>query len=167
VLCSNWEMLPWRSLHQWHGLNGIYLPQDDLLHHVASTFGSEGPPQKTQAFWDIALHNRPPEEAELADLIDLLKHKTPSPSCDVATTATGSPSSGFNDRKKADASIVSAWRRAAIFQSATTLPRMACRSSTRNARESSPSGHFHPAISCRRSSGQQALIIAPAGGRLS
>jgi hypothetical protein len=99
VLCSNSEMLPWRSLHQWHGLNGIYLPQDDLLHHVASTFGSEGPPQKTQAFWDIALHNRPLEEAELADLIDLLKHKTPSPSCDVATTATGSPSSGSTTAK--------------------------------------------------------------------
>jgi hypothetical protein len=41
VLWTNAQMLPWRSLLQWHRLNGIDLPQDDRLHHVASTFGSE------------------------------------------------------------------------------------------------------------------------------
>jgi hypothetical protein len=50
----------------------------------------EAPPPKAQAFWDIVLHNRPPQEAELADSIDLVKYKGAIPNRDVVTTATGS-----------------------------------------------------------------------------
>jgi hypothetical protein len=45
-----------------------------------SEFDAKAPPPRTQAFWDIATHNQPPEDAEFADAIDLLNTKMPSPS---------------------------------------------------------------------------------------
>jgi hypothetical protein len=100
------------------GINNVaaYLATLDI-----SGFDPKAPPPNRQAFWDIVPHNRPPEEAELADSIDLLKYKAAITIADVVTTATGSLAEGLNDRKT-DAPSFSAWRRAAMVQSATTQP---------------------------------------------
>jgi hypothetical protein len=46
-----------------------YLAQLDL-----SNFNPKAPPMKTQAFWDIVNASRMPEDAELQDILDLMKH---------------------------------------------------------------------------------------------
>jgi hypothetical protein len=51
-----------------------------------SEFDPKAPP--AQAFWDIVMHNQPPEDAELADAIDLLKYKDAITINHVLTIAT-------------------------------------------------------------------------------
>jgi hypothetical protein len=89
----------WNALWGWYANGGLgdvaaYLATRDI-----STFDPKAPPPKTQAFWDIVMHNQPPEDAELADAIDLLKHKDAITISDVATTAAGSFAEWINDRK--------------------------------------------------------------------
>jgi hypothetical protein len=89
----------WNSLWGWYDKGGL----SDVAAYLAtldiSAFDPKAPPPKTQAFWDIVMHNQPPEDAELADAIDLLKHKDAITISDVATTATGSLAEWLNDRK--------------------------------------------------------------------
>jgi hypothetical protein len=62
----------WESLWEWYDRGG--------RNHVAaylggldrSGFNAKAPPPKTQAFWEIVDASRAPEDAELADAIDLL-----------------------------------------------------------------------------------------------
>jgi hypothetical protein len=62
----------------WNHLWGYYT--NGGLRHVAaylmqldiSTFDAKAPPPKTEAFWDIVNASRPTEDAELADVLDLL-----------------------------------------------------------------------------------------------
>jgi hypothetical protein len=63
----------WNKLWQWYGSGGFghvaaYLAQRDI-----SDFDAKAPPPKTEAFWHIVNAARPPEESELADIIDDLK----------------------------------------------------------------------------------------------
>jgi hypothetical protein len=62
----------WRRLYQWYEDGGFqnvaaYLATLDL-----SGFDPKAPPPKTPAFWDIVDANRAPEDAELADVLDVL-----------------------------------------------------------------------------------------------
>ena len=62
----------WNELWGWYraGGNGhvaAYLSELDL-----SDFDAKAPPPKTPAFWDIVSANKAPEDAELADLLDVL-----------------------------------------------------------------------------------------------
>ena len=63
----------WRELWSWYEEGGgfghvaAFLRQRDL-----SGFDPKAPPPKTAAFWDIVDIGRAPEDAELADLIDML-----------------------------------------------------------------------------------------------
>src|ERR1035437_3390116 len=62
----------WNLLWRWyeHGGNrhvAAYLAKLDI-----SAFDPKAPPPKTAAFWDIVDANRAPEDAELADVIDLI-----------------------------------------------------------------------------------------------
>jgi hypothetical protein len=62
----------WRELWGWYlaggfGHVGAYLAAFDL-----SGFDPKAPPPKTPAFWEIVDANRSPEDAELADVLDLL-----------------------------------------------------------------------------------------------
>jgi hypothetical protein len=64
----------WRDLWHWYGAGGIghvaaYLAGLDL-----SRFDAKAPPPKTIAFHDIVDANRAPEDAELGDLLDVLKN---------------------------------------------------------------------------------------------
>lgn len=63
----------WRGLHRWYetGGNGhvaAYLASVDL-----SSFDAKAPPPKTAAFWAIVDANRAPEDAELADALEMLR----------------------------------------------------------------------------------------------
>jgi hypothetical protein len=67
----------WNALWRWydHGGDGhvaAYLAAFDL-----SGFDPKAPPPKTDAFWAIVDANHPPEEAELADVLDLLDPPNP------------------------------------------------------------------------------------------
>jgi hypothetical protein len=62
----------WTGLYRWYADGGsghvaAYLAALDL-----SAFDSKAPPPKTPAFWDIVDANRAPEDAELADVLDVL-----------------------------------------------------------------------------------------------
>jgi Family of unknown function (DUF5906) len=62
----------WNDLWSWYDSGGdrhvaAYLAQLDL-----SDFDPKAPPPKTPAFWDIVNASRAPEDAELADALDLL-----------------------------------------------------------------------------------------------
>jgi hypothetical protein len=62
----------WPGLYRWFAHEGnrhvaAYLAELDL-----SGFDPKAPPPKTAAFWDIVDANRAPEDAELADLLDML-----------------------------------------------------------------------------------------------
>jgi hypothetical protein len=63
----------WNELWRWYDSGGdrhvaAYLAGLDL-----STFTPKAPPPKTSAFWDIVNASRAPEDAELADALDLVK----------------------------------------------------------------------------------------------
>jgi hypothetical protein len=63
----------WNRLWQWYGNGGIghvaaYLANLDLF-----GFDPKAPPAKTEAFWHIVNAARPPEESELADILDKLR----------------------------------------------------------------------------------------------
>jgi hypothetical protein len=62
----------WNGIWSWYHAGGFehvaaYLAEFDL-----SGFDPKAPPPQTPAFWEIVGVNRPPEDAELADAIDLL-----------------------------------------------------------------------------------------------
>jgi hypothetical protein len=62
----------WLSLYGWYADGGLqdvaaYLSTLDL-----TDFDPKAPPPKTAAFWEIVEGNRAPEDAELADALDLL-----------------------------------------------------------------------------------------------
>jgi Family of unknown function (DUF5906) len=62
----------WRDIYGWYEAGGIenvatYLATLDL-----AGFDPKAPPPKTAAFWDIVDANRSPEDAELADVLDVL-----------------------------------------------------------------------------------------------
>jgi hypothetical protein len=62
----------WRDLWAWYAAGGTghvaaYLAALDL-----SDFDAKAPPPKTAAFWEIVDSNRAPEDAELADALDVL-----------------------------------------------------------------------------------------------
>jgi Family of unknown function (DUF5906) len=67
----------WTDLWAWYDSGGdrhvaAYLAQLDI-----SAFNPKAPPKKTAAFWDIVNASRAPEDAELADALDLLGNPIP------------------------------------------------------------------------------------------
>jgi hypothetical protein len=89
----------------WNSLWGFYA--DGGIGHVVaylaaldiSAFDPKAPPPRTQAFWDIVMHNQPPEDAEFADAIDRLAHKEAITISDVMSTADGQFAEWLGDRK--------------------------------------------------------------------
>lgn len=63
----------WRDLYGWYAAGGLGHVAAYLRGLDISTFDPKAPPPKTAAFWDIVDANRAPEDAELADVMDLLR----------------------------------------------------------------------------------------------
>ena len=64
-----------------------------------SSFDPKSPPPKTPAFLDIVDANRSPEDAELADIIDLLGRPAAITIATLTATATGTFEAWITDRR--------------------------------------------------------------------
>ncbi|HWO32883.1 MAG TPA: hypothetical protein VNO32_29150, partial [Candidatus Acidoferrum sp.] len=64
-----------------------------------STFNAKAPPPKTAAFWEIVDANRAPEDAEIADTIDLLGNPPATTIDRIATMAEAELQCWIRDRK--------------------------------------------------------------------
>jgi Family of unknown function (DUF5906) len=89
----------WNELWRWYRDGGIehvvaYLATLDI-----SSFDPKSPPPKTPAFWDIVDANRSPEDAELADIIDLLQRPAAITIATLTAAATGSFEGWITDRR--------------------------------------------------------------------
>ena len=83
----------WAGSWRWYDTGGdrhvaAYLASIDL-----SAFDPKAPPPKTEAFWAIVDASRAPEDAELADVLDILGNPDAVTLVKVQATATG----GFQD----------------------------------------------------------------------
>ncbi len=89
----------WNALWSWYQSGGYghvaaYLATLDL-----SDFDPKAPPPKTEAFWAIVDVNRPPEDSELADIIDALGNPTAITLSDLMGYAEGQFLDWLMDRK--------------------------------------------------------------------
>jgi hypothetical protein len=89
----------WDDLWGWYAASGnchvaAYLAGLDL-----STFNAKAPPPKTAAFWEIVDANRAPEDAEIADTIDLLGNPPATTIDRIATMAEAELQCWIRDRK--------------------------------------------------------------------
>jgi hypothetical protein len=90
----------------WNGLWGWY--EREGFGHVAaylagldlSGFDPKAPPPKTEAFWAIVDANRPPEDAELADILDTIGNPDATTILRIAEAAPDAELAGWiRDRK--------------------------------------------------------------------
>jgi hypothetical protein len=89
----------WNELHAWYAEDGArnvaaYLAALDL-----ADFNPKAPPLKTAAFWEIVSAARPPEDAELADVLDQLSHPAAVTLREIANRAQGAFADWLRDRK--------------------------------------------------------------------
>jgi hypothetical protein len=63
----------WTGLWRWYESGGFHHVAAYLCELDISSFDPKAPPPKTPAFWAIVDANRAPEDAELADALDVLK----------------------------------------------------------------------------------------------
>jgi hypothetical protein len=89
----------WSKMWAWYENGGIahvvaYLESLDL-----SGFDPKAPPKKTEAFWAIVDAGRSPEDAELADVLDILGNPIAVTLSKLAYTASGEFQVWLNDRK--------------------------------------------------------------------
>jgi Primase C terminal 2 (PriCT-2)/Family of unknown function (DUF5906) len=94
----------WNRLWRWYrdegGNNHVaaYLRELDI-----STFDPKAPPPKTAAFWDIVEANRAPEDAELADVLDMLHNPPATTLSRIRRMADDSLNRWLSDRRNSRA----------------------------------------------------------------
>ena len=96
---EDFEDTYWGELWRWYDSGGdrhvaAYLAKLDL-----SGFNPKAPPPKTAAFWDIVGAGRPPEDAELADALDLLGNPDVVTLAKVISTAAEDFAAWLRDRR--------------------------------------------------------------------
>ncbi|MCD1591233.1 MAG: bifunctional DNA primase/polymerase [Qipengyuania citrea] len=89
----------WSKLYTWYERGGLghvaaYLRSLDL-----SSFNPKAPPPKTPAFWDIVSANATPEDAELADALDVLGWPSATTLAQVASVAPEDFRAYLTDRR--------------------------------------------------------------------
>lgn len=89
----------WAELWSWYDNGGdrhvaAYLASIDL-----SAFNPKAPPPKTEAFWAIVDANRAPEDAELADVLDILGNPHAVTLVRIQAAATGDFEGWLRERK--------------------------------------------------------------------
>jgi hypothetical protein len=95
----------WNRIYRWYAEGGIWHVCAYLEQLSLSDFDPKAPPPKTNAFWDIVDANRAPEDAELADVIDILHNPKAVTlamllqACNNNTSRTGQFGSWLEDRK--------------------------------------------------------------------
>jgi hypothetical protein len=89
----------WSDLWGYYDAGGLQHVAAYLLQHDISGFNAKAPPPKTPAFWAIVDANRPPEDAELADVLESLGHPNAIPLARILSAAEGDTAAWLNDRK--------------------------------------------------------------------
>ncbi len=97
---EDFEPAYWTGLWRWY-------EEEDGYGHVAaylrgldiSTFDPKAPPPKTEAFWAIVDAGRAPEDAELADVLDVLGNPDATTILRIAETADAGLSDWIRERK--------------------------------------------------------------------
>jgi len=90
----------WTKIYAWYENGGrqhvaAYLASLDI-----SSFNPKAPPPQTPAFWEIVDANRTPEDAELADVLDVMKNPDATTLRDIMREAAGTEIQAFlQDRK--------------------------------------------------------------------
>ena len=89
----------WNRLWDWYQRGGFqhvaaYLAEFDL-----SDFDAKAPPPKTPAFWDIVSANCSPEDAELADVLDILGNPDAVTLLQLIAAASNPATEWLMDRK--------------------------------------------------------------------
>jgi hypothetical protein len=89
----------WEKMWKYYRSGGYrhvaaYLAELDI-----SSFESKAPPPKTQAFWDIVAASTPPEDAELADVLDKMKRPAAVTIKQIAERAAGNFQEWMTDRR--------------------------------------------------------------------
>jgi hypothetical protein len=90
----------------WNRLWKFYEVEDGYAHVAAylrardiSKFDPKAPPPQTSAFWDIVNVGNAPEDAELADLLDVLKQPLAVNLAELAAAANGGIGEWLEDRR--------------------------------------------------------------------
>jgi hypothetical protein len=89
----------WKKLWGWYAQEGYYHVAAYLTELDISSFDPKAPPPKTQTFWDIVAANTPPEDAELADVLDKMDNPYAVTIKQITNHATGSFQEWIDDRK--------------------------------------------------------------------
>src|ERR1700693_6285222 len=89
----------WNDLWGYYAAGGPQHVAAYLLQRDISRFNPKAPPPKTPAFWAIVDANRPPEDAELADLLETLGSPKAVTLSRILTMAEGETATWLNDRK--------------------------------------------------------------------
>lgn len=98
---DDFEQDYWSGIYNWYRQGGLshvaaYLSDLDI-----SEFDPKAPPPKTSAFWDIVDANRAPEDAELADVVELLGKPDAVTTKMIADIAEGPFAAWLRDPKNA------------------------------------------------------------------
>jgi hypothetical protein len=91
----------WRDLYRWYATSGNAAIADYLKSLDLSGFDAKAPPPKTQAFWEVVDASRAPEDAELADALDVVGWPDVVTVETVAANASPTFSEWLKDRKNA------------------------------------------------------------------
>jgi hypothetical protein len=89
----------WNELWAFYADGGLQHVAAYLMQRDISRFDPKAPPPKTPAFWAIVDANRPPEDAELADLLDSIGSPKAVPLSRILSAAEGDTAAWLNDRK--------------------------------------------------------------------
>jgi hypothetical protein len=84
----------WRDLYAWYAAGGIANVAAWLRNVDLSAFDAKAPPPKTAAWHDIVAANRAPEDAEMADAIEVLGNP---PALTISQLANAASSVSFRD----------------------------------------------------------------------
>jgi len=97
---GSFEQGYWNELWDWYGNGGDCHVAAYLSQLAIVAFNPKAPPPKTPAFWEIANSNRAPEDAEMADTLDLLGNPEAITTSDLISKSTSAEFSDWlADRK--------------------------------------------------------------------
>jgi len=96
---NDFETDYWTNLYRWYENGGTHHVVAYLTEFDISKWDAKGPPPKTAAFWDIVDANRAPEDAELADVLDVAGNPDAVTLREIASRAGEALRNWLNDRK--------------------------------------------------------------------
>jgi Family of unknown function (DUF5906) len=89
----------WNDLWGWYENEGFGHVAAYLAELHLSGFDPKAPPPKTEAFWAIVDANRPPEDAELADVLDMIGNPDATTILRIAEAADAELAAWIRERK--------------------------------------------------------------------